>query len=79
MTKSKKPPTNGALPPPGVIEPQMLYTLDEVKARTGFGDAAMRTARRAGLRVVYCNKRGFVKGADMIDYIEANGRDDTDL
>jgi len=55
---------------PGTIEPNILYTLEEAKQRTGWGAAAFRTARRRGLRVLYQGRRGFVKGSDLIRHIE---------
>ena len=60
---------------PGVIERQHVYTLDEFRQRTGMGDAAMRTARRAGLRVVRFKNRSFVRGADFLDFLDAVARD----
>jgi len=37
----------------------------------GFGRHAMRAARRAGLRVVYVQHRGFVLGRDFLAYLTA--------
>ncbi len=53
----------------GVINPNELYTLKAFKKRLGIADATLRTARRAGLRVTYIHKLGFVHGRDWIDYV----------
>lgn len=55
----------------GVVRPEELYTLDEVKKRIELREAGLRAARRAGLRVIYRHGRGFVWGRDLIDYILA--------
>lgn len=60
----------------GVILPEALYTLPEIQRRTGLGVAAMRMARRDGLRVRYLSRRAYVKGADIIAHIESRGRDE---
>ena len=53
----------------GVIRPEELYTLEELKRRVHLGEAALRAARRAGLVVHYKHSRGFVVGSDWINYI----------
>ena len=58
----------------GPVEPEILYPLSDLQARTGLGAAALRTARRAGLKVRYTGGRGYVKGADFIDYVEQHGK-----
>lgn len=55
------------------IEPQNAYPLRDFQRRTGFGDSAMRAARKAGLRVIYLHKRPFVLGHDFIEYLELAG------
>jgi len=63
---------------PGVIKPDEFYTLDELKRRLRFRDAALRAARRQGLRVYRVHGRGFVLGQDWIDYVlKAHGREET--
>ena len=54
------------------INPAVLYSLDEIKRRSGFGSHAMRIARRNGLRVLYTSGTAFVLGQHFIDYILAN-------
>jgi hypothetical protein len=59
----------------GEIEPDTLYTLDEIKSRSGMGTAAIRTLRRGGgLNVRYCGGRGYVLGKDFIAAVMANGK-----
>jgi hypothetical protein len=55
--------------PTGVIEPGALYQIEEFKRRTGFGNHAMRTARRNGLKVRYLGGRAFVHADDFFAYI----------
>jgi hypothetical protein len=55
--------------PVGVISPEELYTLDAFKRRLGIRGATLRAARRAGLRVYYIHKQGYVYGRDWIDYV----------
>lgn len=56
--------------PPGAITGDELYTLDEIRQRLGLGVAAMRSARRQGLRVRRIGRRGFVLGKDLISYVD---------
>lgn len=58
----------------GVIYPHALYTLDALKRTLGLKDAALRTARRAGLPVYYCHGRAFVIGEDWIGYVKSSSR-----
>jgi hypothetical protein len=61
---------------PGVISSDVVYRLDEAKARMGWRDAAFRAAVRAGLKVHRVGKRLYVLGADLIAYVtKANGGD----
>jgi hypothetical protein len=52
-------------PQPAGIEPDQVYRLDQFMALSGLGIAAMRTARRGGLPVLYVGNRGFVRGSDF--------------
>jgi hypothetical protein len=54
----------------GRIAADELYTLAEIKLRLGLGAAALRTARRRGLKVRKIGRRGFVLGKDVIAFIE---------
>jgi predicted methyltransferase len=58
----------------GVILPDALYTIDNIKARLGLGIHALRMMRRAGLPVKYIGGRAFLKGSDLIQHIESNGK-----
>ena len=53
-----------------IIHPDLLYGLPAAMAASGLGRGAMREARRNGLRVHYLSKRAFIRGADLIAYIE---------
>ena len=57
----------------GVINPDELYNLSAFKRRLGITSATLRTARRAGLRVFYVHKQGFILGRDWIDYVTSSG------
>jgi hypothetical protein len=43
--------------------------LDEAAARLGWGGHALRAARRRGLKVHRCGKRGYVAGRDLLAFI----------
>jgi hypothetical protein len=62
-------------PGPGPIVPSVLYPLDLLKAKSGLGAAALRTARRTGLKVRYAGGRGFIMGRDFIQWVEQNGKE----
>jgi hypothetical protein len=53
----------------GTVSPNELYTLEALKGRLGLREAALRSARRAGLKVYYKHGRGFVLGRDWIAYV----------
>lgn len=55
---------------PGVIRADAAYDLPQVKARVGIGTAALRTARRKGLKVRRLGRKSFVLGKDLLDYLE---------
>ena len=55
---------------PGEISADSIYTLDEIELRLGLGQAAMRTARRAGLKVRKIGRRRYVLGKDLLAYVE---------
>ena len=56
------------------VAPDVLYTLGEAKRRLGWGNHAMRTARRQGLEVKYVAGRAYVLGCDLIEHILKNGK-----
>ncbi|QEG35269.1 hypothetical protein [Bythopirellula goksoeyrii] len=53
----------------GVIHADAVYTLEEVKKRMRLGAAALRTARRHGLKVHRVGSRNYIIGKEFIDYI----------
>ena len=61
---------------PGAILSDALYRLDEAAARLGWGGHALRAARRRGLKVHRCGKRGYVAGRDLLDFITRGGSAD---
>jgi hypothetical protein len=62
--------------PDTAIEPSRLYRSDELAARMGWRPSGWRAARRAGLRAMRYGKRWFVKGADLIAFVEHHAADD---
>jgi hypothetical protein len=48
-----------------------LYSLDALKVRTKLGTAALRQARRSGLRVIRIGSRTFVDGGDFISWAKS--------
>ena len=70
----QKPPIGGPRPSvPGAILFDALYRLDEAAARLGWGVHALRAARRRGLKIHRCGKRGYVAGADLLAFITKEG------
>lgn len=59
---------------PGYILAEALYTLDEFQRRLRLGEAAMRAARRQGLRVRKVGRRKYVLGRDALQWIEGLDR-----
>jgi len=57
-------------PVPGVIEPSVLYRFEIACRLMGWGKAAARAARRKGLRVLYSGKNAYVRGSEVIRYVE---------
>jgi hypothetical protein len=72
MSKPTKKPARILSP----IRSDELYSLAVVRRLTGWGDAAIRAARKNGLRMLYLHKRVFCRGADLLRYIEANGTEE---
>jgi hypothetical protein len=55
---------------PGEIHPGVAYRKDEAKDRMGWGESALRAARRRGLVVCREGKRVFILGDDLIAYLK---------
>jgi hypothetical protein len=55
---------------PGVIEPGVVYRLDEALKRLGWGPDAWRSAKRLGLaeKVISAGGRRFLRGDDLIAF-----------
>jgi hypothetical protein len=53
----------------GRISADQVLTLEAVKAELGLGAAALREARRKGLRVRRIGRRGYVFGEDLIAFL----------
>jgi hypothetical protein len=65
-------PQTEAIPP---IDPSLTYPLPQAKRFFG-GNNAWIEARRQGLaeRIRYVGRRGFVSGADLIEFIALSGK-----
>ncbi len=59
-------------PKSGIVEADAVYQKAEFLCRAGLGEAAFRSARRAGLKVAYVHGRSYIRGRDWIDYL--NGK-----
>ena len=57
------------------IDPATLDRSEERCARMGWRPAGWRAARRAGLRAMRYGKRWFVRGAEVIAFVEAHAGD----
>lgn len=53
----------------GFIDPDMLYTCEELKKRMRWGDSAFRQARRRGLKAHKIGKCVYVMGEAVITYV----------
>jgi len=56
---------------PGEVHHSALYRVDELKARMGWSDSALRSARRRGLKVRRDGKRAYILGEDVISYMKS--------
>ena len=72
-SNQKRPSVGPPLSVPGAILFDALYRLDEACARMGWGIHALRAARRRGLKIHRCGKRGYVAGADLLAFITKEG------
>lgn len=60
------------------IDPALQYPLERFEQIAGLGRAALREARRKGLKVTYIHGRAFVRGSDWMDYCDSKGKDTKD-
>jgi len=68
--------TRPTVVPVGQVLADAIYTLDYIRDNLGLGAAAMREARKSGLRVRYVGRRGFVLGSDLIAFVRDVARDE---
>lgn len=54
----------------GLIESGILYRFDEAMKRMGWGRKAADAARRRGLRTLKSGKRIYVKGSELLEFVE---------
>lgn len=54
----------------GLIEPTILYRWDEAAKRMGWGRKAADAARRRGLKTMRTGKRVYVKGSELLAFVE---------
>ncbi len=59
----------------GAIRSDEVYSLSEVKKRLGLGTHALRMARIKGLEMRKVGRRKFILGADLIAFIDQQGRE----
>lgn len=60
----------------GVFDPRLLYTAEAVKALTHWGEWAFRQNRRKGLKTKTIGKTVFVRGSDLIAFVDSEGKED---
>ena len=65
MTHLKKKPARAMTP----IRADEVYSLQLLRAITGWGDTAIRAARASGLKPVRLHGRVFYRGCDVMKYI----------
>lgn len=63
----------------GPIDPHTLYPLPDFMARAGLGNAAMRSARRRGLKLRQVGSRKYVHGGEFIRWLEQQPDADAEL
>ena len=74
VRSSRKTKTEGHRQPiPGMIFPDALYRIDELRARMGWAASSYRAACRRGLLVRRSGKRGYLLGADVLAFIASDG------
>ena len=61
--------STGGARSPGFVDRDAIYTFAEFKWRLGMSDAALRAARRRGLKVLRSGKRAYVCGQDFLDFL----------
>ena len=79
MTRNTAKKSANAKPAPvdGVFRPGELYTLAELRRRTGWAGDAVRAARRRGLNVVKIGNTRFVFSDVFIEFVRQQGQEET--
>jgi hypothetical protein len=67
------PATATAKPALGPVQASVLYPIETAKALMGWGQRALREARRAGLKVRKVGRREYIIGRDIIEFVEQAG------
>ena len=67
--------TTSTAEPLGIIDPRLMYTAAAVKQSCRWGEWAFRQNKRKGLRVLTVGKSQFVRGADLIEFVEAQDQE----
>ena len=62
---------NKMKPKTGPIQKDTVYPKASFMGRIGWGEFAMRSARRSGLKVIRAGKSVFIRGEDFIDWLES--------
>ena len=60
------------------IRPEEQYPVELFERIAGLGRAALREARRKGLKVTYVHGRAYVRGSDWLSYCDAEGKGSKD-
>ena len=60
--------------PETLIDARHVYSLDEASRRMGLGTAAIRQARRNGLKIRKLGRRSYVLGEDVIEYLKNHAK-----
>ena len=55
---------------PGIIEPDVLYTLQEFRDRSRLSESAYKSAKQTGLKTRKAGKRVYVLGSDFIEWVK---------
>lgn len=53
----------------GVISVTEIYAIEEAKRRLGWSDAALRAAKRRGLKLLRSGKRRYVTGQEILRFL----------
>ncbi|MFO0899318.1 MAG: hypothetical protein U0836_17985 [Pirellulales bacterium] len=54
----------------GIIDPTLLYRIDEFQRRVGWDEWATRAARKKGLKTIRAGRVVWVRGRDFFEYID---------